>query len=97
MSVEAVDRTIKKQPVRKCLGCMQSFAKKELIRVVRTPDGPICLDFKGKVSGRGAYICRSRACLMKARRAGRLEKNLKCAIPDEVYSALEKELETGNG
>ena len=93
----AVDSSNRKQPMRKCLGCMQSFPKKELIRVVRTPEENIRLDFHGKVSGRGAYICRNSSCLLKARKAGRLERNLKCAIPETVYGELEKELETGNG
>ena len=92
-----VDSSIKKQPVRKCLGCMQSFPKKELIRVVRTPEEKICLDFRGKVSGRGAYVCKNLSCLQKARKAGRLERNLKCDIPEEVYTALEKEFDAENG
>ena len=86
----------KKQPMRKCLGCMESFEKRSLIRVVRTPENGICLDFKGKVSGRGAYVCKSLACFRKARKASRFERNLECQIPDEVYQALEKEL-TENG
>ena len=57
---------IKKIPQRKCLGCMESFPKKELIRVVRTPEGEVCIDLKGKMSGRGAYICKKEACLKKA-------------------------------
>ena len=68
------------------------FPKKELIRVLRTTDGEIVLDLTGKKSGRGAYICKSVACLKKARKAKRLESSLECAIPDEVYEKLEKEL-----
>ena len=91
MSEKAI-RPEKKQPVRKCLGCMESYEKKNLIRVVRTPDETICLDFKGKVSGRGAYICKNALCLKKAIKANRLERNLNISIPEDVYAALEKEL-----
>lgn len=83
---------IRKQPERRCLGCMQSFPKKELIRLVRTPEGNVELDFIGKKSGRGAYICKSAACFKKARKAGRFERNLECVIPDAVYDRLEVEL-----
>ena len=81
-----------KIPMRKCMGCMQSFPKKELIRVVRSPEEEISLDFKGKKSGRGAYVCKSLQCLKKARKAGRIEKNLECAISDEIYAQLEEEI-----
>ena len=87
-----VNKPEKKQPMRKCWGCNESFEKKSLIRVVRTPENGICLDFKGKVSGRGAYICKNLSCFNKARKANRFERNLDCKIPDEVYDALEKEL-----
>jgi predicted RNA-binding protein YlxR (DUF448 family) len=78
-------------PMRRCTGCMQSLPKKELVRIVRTPDGTISLDITGKKSGRGAYICKNPACLSKARKARRLEKNLDCIIPDEIYVKLEEE------
>ncbi len=83
----------KKIPSRKCLGCMQSFPKKDLIRLVRSPEGDISLDFTGKKSGRGAYICQNAACFAKAKKAKRFEKNLECQIPEEVYLSLEEELE----
>ena len=82
----------KKIPSRKCLGCMQSFPKKDLIRLVRSPEGDISLDFTGKKSGRGAYICQDAACFAKAKKAKRFEKNLECQIPEEVYLSLEEEL-----
>lgn len=72
---------------------MQSFPKKELLRVVRKPDGNVELDFTGKVSGRGAYVCRNVRCFKAARKAKRFERSLECVIPEEVYDALEKELE----
>lgn len=86
---------VKRQPVRKCTGCAEHFPKKELIRVVRTPEGEIVLDLIGKKSGRGAYICKSPSCLKKARKAKRLEAALECSIPDEVYEKLEGELILG--
>ncbi len=82
----------KKIPQRRCLGCMQSFPKKELIRVVRTPEGEICIDLTGKKSGRGAYICRNEACLKKAVKAKRLQTNLEAQISEELLLELSKEL-----
>ena len=82
----------KKIPERQCLGCNEHRPKSELLRVVREPSGEISLDFTGKKSGRGAYICRSLKCLRKARKSGRIGKNLDCVIPDEVYDRMETEL-----
>ena len=82
----------KKQVIRKCVGCNESFEKKTLIRVVRSPEGEVSLDFVGKKSGRGAYLCRSLSCLKKAIKSKRLERNLDCVIPQEVYEKLEGEL-----
>ena len=84
---------IKKIPMRTCLGCNSEKEKRELLRVVRSPEGEIALDFTGKKSGRGAYVCRNIACLKKVRKSRRLERSLDCAIPDEVYEKLERELE----
>lgn len=80
--------------MRRCLGCMTPYPKKDLIRLVRSPDGTVHLDFKGKMSGRGAYICKNLSCFKKARKAKRFEHNLECVIPDEVYDALEGEFST---
>ena len=82
----------KKMPQRRCVGCGETKDKKELIRVVRTPDGQVCLDFTGKKSGRGAYICQNPACLKKARKSRRIEQNLDTHIPDEIYENLEEQL-----
>ena len=82
----------KKYPERRCVGCGETFLKKDLIRVVRAPDGQLSLDFKGKKSGRGAYLCMNPACLKKARKGKKLERALNSEIPDEVYEALESEL-----
>ena len=80
---------IKKLPERKCVGCGEHRLKSDLWRVVKSPDGVVSLDKTGKAGGRGAYICHSAACLKKAIKAHRLESNLECAIPEEVYAALE--------
>ena len=79
--------------MRRCLGCNEHKPKAELLRVVRDPEGGISLDFRGKKSGRGAYICRDVKCLRKARKSRRIESALECSIPDEVYDQMEKELQ----
>ena len=83
----------KKIPMRKCLGCMQSFPKKELIRVVRTPESQVLIDLTGKKSGRGAYLCKDKACLRKAIKAKRIQSNLEVQISEELIESLSKELE----
>ena len=72
---------------------MQSFPKKELIRIVRTPENEVCLDATGKKSGRGAYLCKDKACLKKAIKAKRIQSNLEVSVSDELIEALTKELE----
>lgn len=84
----------KKIPMRMCLGCNEMKPKKELIRVVKSPEGDISLDFKGKAPGRGAYICRSSDCLAKAKKARRLEKSFSCKIEESVYEVMLNELDT---
>ena len=86
----------KKIPQRQCMGCRERMEKRQLIRVVRTPDGQVSLDFSGKVSGRGAYICPKAECLKKAQKAKALDRSLEVSIPDEVYARLEKEIEVAN-
>ena len=83
----------KKIPMRQCMGCRERKAKRELIRVVRTTDSTVCLDFGGKLNGRGAYICPDIQCLKKAQKAKSLERSLEVPIPDDVYARLEKEME----
>lgn len=83
---------IKTPPMRQCLGCNEHRPKAELLRVVRDPEGQISLDFTGKKSGRGAYICRRVTCLRRVRKSRRLEKNLNCPIADEIYDRMEAEL-----
>ncbi len=82
----------KKIPMRVCLGCSENKPKKELIRIVKSPEGEISLDKTGKKSGRGAYICHNIECLKKARKARRFEKSLSCKISDEVFELLEKDI-----
>ena len=87
----------KKIPQRQCMGCRERKAKKELIRVVRTPEGTVMLDFSGKLNGRGAYICPMAECLKKAQKSKSLERSLEVPIPQLVYERLEAEMEAGNG
>ena len=83
----------KKIPERQCMGCNEKHPKPELLRVVRDPEGAVSLDFTGKKSGRGAYICKNVACLRKAQKTKRLSRVLECDIPDEVFAAMEAELD----
>ncbi len=78
--------------MRQCVGCREMKMKKELIRIIRTPEGEVVLDAKGKQNGRGAYLCSSVDCLIRAKRTKGLERSLKIAIPDEIYHHLEEEL-----
>ena len=83
----------KKIPQRQCMGCRERKEKRQLIRVVRTPQGNVTLDFSGKLNGRGAYICPNPDCLKKALRSKALDRSLEVTIPEEVYARLEKEME----
>ncbi len=83
----------KKIPLRQCIGCGEMKGKKEMMRVLRTAEGEICLDTTGKKNGRGAYLCKSGECLKMARRNKGLERSFKMSIPNEVYDSLEKEFE----
>ena len=78
----------KKIPVRRCVGCNAQRPKRELVRVVRSPEGEISIDLRGKAPGRGAYLCPSAACLAKARKAKRLERTFEVPIPDGIYDRL---------
>ncbi len=86
---------IKKIPLRKCSGCGEMKPKKELIRVVRSPEGEISLDTNGRAAGRGAYLCPNLECLRIARKARRFERSFECAIPEEIYDRMEQELMDG--
>ena len=82
----------KKLPMRQCVGCREMKAKKELVRVVKSPEEEISLDLTGKKPGRGAYVCPDAECLRAARKARRFEKAFSCRIPDELYDHMEEEL-----
>ena len=81
----------KKIPLRQCVGCGEMKSKKEMMRVLKTPEDEIVLDLTRKKKGRGAYLCISRECLKKARKNKGLERSFKMSIPNEVYDSLEKE------
>lgn len=83
---------VRKVPLRKCTGCGEMKTKKEMIRVIKTPEEDICIDLTGKKNGRGAYLCNSPDCFKKAVKSKGLERSLKTAIPKEIYEKLEKEL-----
>lgn len=80
--------------MRQCVGCGEMKSKKEMMRVLKTTEGPIVLDVTGKKNGRGAYLCKSAECLKKARKNKGLERSFKMSIPNEVYDNLEKEFDT---
>lgn len=84
---------MKKIPMRQCVGCREMKPKKELVRVVKSPQGEISMDLRGKAPGRGAYVCHSLECLRRARKSRALERGFDTAIPQEVYDRLEQELE----
>ena len=78
----------KKIPQRQCMGCRERKAKRELIRVVRSPEGQVSLDFHGKAPGRGAYLCPNMECLKKAIRSKALDRSLEVPIPEEIYAQI---------
>jgi uncharacterized protein len=88
----SIRMSVKKIPQRQCIGCGEMKNKKELIRILKTPEEEIVIDTTGKKNGRGAYICKSSECLRKAIKSRGLERSLKVSIPHEVYEELEKEL-----
>ena len=83
----------KKIPLRQCVGCGEMKSKKEMMRVLKTADEGIVLDVTGRKNGRGAYLCISRECLLKAKKNRGLERSFKMSIPEEVYDCLEKEFD----
>ena len=85
--------SVKKIPLRQCIGCGEMKSKKEMIRVLRTAEGETLIDATGRKNGRGAYLCPSCECLKKAVKSKGLDRSFKMAVPREVYEALEKEME----
>lgn len=82
----------KKVPMRQCVGCRELKNKKDLMRILRTPDNNVIFDDTGRMNGRGAYICPSVECLKKARKTKAIERSLDISIPDEVYDAIERQM-----
>ena len=87
----------KKVPMRMCVGCREMKPKKELLRIVRSPEGEVSLDFRGKKPGRGAYLCRDTACLKKVMKSRAVERSLDVTIPEDVWARLLEEMEAGDG
>ena len=85
--------SVKKIPLRQCIGCGEMKSKKEMIRVIKTAEDQILLDATGRKNGRGAYLCRSMECFKKAVKGRGLERSFQMAIPREIYETLEKEME----
>ena len=86
---------VKKIPMRQCLGCREMKPKREMLRVVRSPEGEVSLDTRGKKPGRGAYVCPNADCLKKAIKTRALSRALETEIPEEVMQRLAAELEEG--
>lgn len=84
---------VRKIPLRMCTGCMEMKPKKELIRVVKSPEGEVSVDLTGKKSGRGAYVCKSPECLEKSVKTKRLSRNLDVSIDETIYNRLKEEIQ----
>ena len=87
---------MKHQPQRRCVGCMTSYDKNQLIRVLRKPDNEIIIDLTGGMNGRGVYLCRNTECLKKAAKGGKIERAFKRAISRELYQHLEEQINVQN-
>ena len=84
-------------PLRQCIGCREQKPKTELIRVVRSPEGELSIDLRGKKPGRGAYLCRNEECLKRAVKSRAIEHALSVPVPEEVRARLTEEMEAGDG
>lgn len=91
----AKKQTVRKQPLRKCIGCNEMKPKRELVRVVKNKDGEISLDLTGKAQGRGAYLCNTLTCLQAARKHRGLERAFSCRIENAVYDQMEAVMKAG--
>lgn len=89
-----MEKKVRKIPMRQCMGCNERKPKQELLRVVRSPEGEISLDFTGRKNGRGAYLCKDVKCLRRARKSHRIDRVLETEIPEAVYDRMEREMET---
>ncbi len=86
---------VKKIPERKCMGCGEKFPKKELLRVVRAPEGDVSVDTTGKKNGRGVYICKNPDCFKKVRKGDKLSRSLEVKVSDAVYDELSGMMDGG--
>jgi len=87
---------VKKVPMRQCLGCRDMKPKKELLRVVRTPEETVVFDTTGRANGRGAYVCKNSECLKKAVKSKALSRAFGVPVPDEIILSLEQQLENAD-
>jgi len=87
----------RKIPIRQCMGCREHKPKRELLRVTRSPEGEISLDFQGKKPGRGVYLCIEPKCFARVRKSRALDRALKASVPELVYEQLQKHVEEGSG
>ncbi|HAI87400.1 MAG TPA: DUF448 domain-containing protein [Firmicutes bacterium] len=83
---------LRKTPQRTCVGCGKVADKRDLVRIVRTPEGDVAVDLTGKRSGRGAYVCAERGCLQRAVGSGKLARALEVEVPEDVVTALSNRL-----
>ena len=84
--------SVKKIPLSQCIGCGEMKNKREMIRILKTAEGEIVLDATGRKNGRGAYLCPSMDCFLKAKKSRGLDRSFKMAVPAEVDGRLEKEM-----
>ena len=82
----------RKIPMRQCIGCREMKSKKELLRILRTPEGQFVIDVTGKKNGRGAYLCKNAECFKAAEKTKGLERSFQCAVSGEIYEELLEEL-----
>jgi predicted RNA-binding protein YlxR (DUF448 family) len=82
----------KKTPIRMCIACREMKPKREMLRVVKSPEGEISLDFKGKAPGRGAYICGSEECVKNCIKRKIFNKVFEADVPKEIYDAIREDL-----
>ena len=84
--------TVKKIPTRLCIGCQEQHPKKELVRIVRSPEGDFSVDLTGKKTGRGAYICNNKECFDKAVKEHRFDRSFKCTVDKNIFDELSEQL-----
>ena len=84
--------TVKKIPTRLCIGCQEQHPKKELVRIVRSPEGDFSVDLTGKKAGRGAYICNNKECFDKAVKEHRFDRSFKCTVDKNIFDELSEQL-----